>query len=287
MRKFINTLTGIVLPALILVSSSVAVTILTQTNPVFAEAAKCSVQSPIGGGMTECSKVAPIPGYSGTFDENKCYEVILSTTTQVTEKPCDKPPFAKDFTVVVCKDGKSYQGTGSPEEVCKANGTELQDQVITCLDGTTKTLPSNADDAAKIEACKDNCGYNAKDGKKCSDEKIAEKTKQASASAGSANTDAGLDAERKAVRECQGDACVTNNPLVKMVTQLINFTSVLVGIIVVAVIILGGIEYASAGGNPNKVASAKHRITNAILAFVMYIFFFAFLQWLIPGGVFK
>ena len=286
MYKKIQPIRRACLLLVFMITTLVSGALIFGVRAAYAEAGKCNY---IGiGGVIECSKVTPIPGYSGTFDEGACYDIVLGATTAVTKKPtCDAPPFASGFTTVVCKDGKAYTGKGTPEEVCKANGTELQDQVIKCLDGTTKTLPSNADDAAKINACKDNCGYNAKDGKKCSDEKIAEKTKQASASAGSANTDAGLDAERKAVRECQGDACVTNNPLVKMVTQLINFTSVLVGIIVVAVIILGGIEYASAGGNPNKVASAKHRITNAILAFVMYIFLFAFLQWLIPGGVFK
>lgn len=60
----------------------------------------------------------------------------------------------------------------------------------------------------------------------------------------------------------------------------------LVGVIVVMMIVIGGIQYSSAGSNPQAVAAAKKRISNALLALTAYIFASAFLQWLIPGGVF-
>jgi hypothetical protein len=131
-----------------MITTLVSGALIFGVRAAYAEAAKCNY---IGiGGVIECSKVTPIPGYSGTFDEGACYDIVLGATTAVTKKPtCDAPPFASGFNTVVCKDGKAYTGKGTPEEVCKANGTELQDQVIKCLDGTTKTLPSNADDAAK------------------------------------------------------------------------------------------------------------------------------------------
>jgi uncharacterized membrane protein len=68
---------------------------------------------------------------------------------------------------------------------------------------------------------------------------------------------------------------------------IVNFLSAGVGIVVVAVIILGGIQYSMAGDNPQAVGSAKQRIINGLIALVAFLFIFAFLQWLIPGGVFS
>ncbi len=111
-----------------------------------------------------------------------------------------------------------------------------------------------------------------------------EKTNAANASKSS---EALKNETRKKVQDCTGESCITDNPLVVIVKAVVNFVSVLVAVIVVIMIIIGGIQYSSAGGSPQKTAEAKNRITNAILAFVMYIFLFAFLQWLIPGGVLK
>lgn len=61
--------------------------------------------------------------------------------------------------------------------------------------------------------------------------------------------------------------------------------SVLVGIVVVMMLVVGGIRYASASNNPQAVASAKQHISNALLALVLYLFMFAFLQWIVPGGI--
>lgn len=80
--------------------------------------------------------------------------------------------------------------------------------------------------------------------------------------------------------------CIKKNPLVKNINAAINLLSGLVGVIVVIMVIIGGIQYMTAGGNPQAVATAKKRITNAILAIVALLFMYSFLQWLIPGGIF-
>lgn len=69
-------------------------------------------------------------------------------------------------------------------------------------------------------------------------------------------------------------------------TIFINVLSGLVGIIVVISIILGGIQYTASSGDPQKIAAAKRRILNALVAFFAFIFMYAFLQYLIPGGIF-
>ena len=38
-------------------------------------------------------------------------------------------------------------------------------------------------------------------------------------------------------------------------------------------------------GDPNHVAEAKKRISNALLALVAWLLIYAFLQWIIPGGL--
>lgn len=65
----------------------------------------------------------------------------------------------------------------------------------------------------------------------------------------------------------------------------INALSALVGIVVVIMVAVGGVQYSAAKDNPQQAAQAKERIRNAILALVAYIFMVAFLQWLVPGGI--
>lgn len=77
------------------------------------------------------------------------------------------------------------------------------------------------------------------------------------------------------------------NPIVKQLNNIVKFLSAGVAIVVIGMIIVGGIQYAIAGDNPTAVSAAKKRITDALLAFVVFLFTFAFLQWLIPGGIFN
>ena len=80
--------------------------------------------------------------------------------------------------------------------------------------------------------------------------------------------------------------CVQNNKIVTDLQGIVNALSAGVGLIIIAMIILGGIQYSIAGANPQATGAAKQRITNALIALFAYIFIFAFLQWLIPGGIF-
>jgi hypothetical protein len=77
-----------------------------------------------------------------------------------------------------------------------------------------------------------------------------------------------------------------NNPIVEDINTVINFLSVGVGIVVIGVIILGGIQYAMAGDNPQAVSAAKQKIINGLIALLAFALTFSFVQWLVPGGVF-
>lgn len=81
-------------------------------------------------------------------------------------------------------------------------------------------------------------------------------------------------------------ACLQKNPIVKQLNIFVNFLSGLVGVVVVGVIIVGGIQYSLAGGNPQAVAAARKRIIDGLIALFAFLFIFAFVQWLVPGGVF-
>ena len=77
-----------------------------------------------------------------------------------------------------------------------------------------------------------------------------------------------------------------NCGIIRYLLLFINVLSGLVGVVVVMMIIIGGIQYASAGDYPQKITAAKGKITNALLALFTFIFMFAFLQWVVPGGIF-
>ena len=87
--------------------------------------------------------------------------------------------------------------------------------------------------------------------------------------------------------ECKDDTLDKNNcGIVGLLVTFINILAGLVGGIVVIMIIVGGIQYSTAGDDPQKVQGAKKKISNALLALFTFIFMFAFLQWVVPGGLF-
>jgi hypothetical protein len=79
---------------------------------------------------------------------------------------------------------------------------------------------------------------------------------------------------------------VANNIIVtKYITPAIQFLSVGVGVVVLAMIIVGAIQYSASGGNPQTISAAKKKIFNAILALLVFALSFALLNFLIPGGL--
>jgi hypothetical protein len=90
---------------------------------------------------------------------------------------------------------------------------------------------------------------------------------------------------------CEDDAikCVNDNCdlIQKYINPAIDLLSAVFGTIAVISIIIGGIQYTSSGGDPQKVAESKKRLTNTIISLVAFLFLYAFLQFLIPGGLFN
>lgn len=84
--------------------------------------------------------------------------------------------------------------------------------------------------------------------------------------------------------ECNSAGC----DLIKTyVNPTIRVMSILVSIVAVISIIVGGLQYSSAGSDPQKISSAKDRISKTLIAYVAYLFLAGFLEFLIPGGIFN
>lgn len=85
---------------------------------------------------------------------------------------------------------------------------------------------------------------------------------------------------------CSDTNGVCDNVIVdKYLTPIIRFLAAGVGIIVTAMVVIGGIEYSMAGGDPQKVSAAKQKIFNALIALVAFALIDSLLQFLVPGGI--
>ncbi len=105
----------------------------------------------------------------------------------------------------------------------------------------------------------------------------------ATGSAGTATTPTPTTSGATSSDTCQltPSSCIVT----EYINPLIKFLSAVVGIAVVISVVIGGIQYSSARDNPQAVGAAKKRITNAIFALVVYMFLFALLNFIIPGGL--
>jgi hypothetical protein len=70
----------------------------------------------------------------------------------------------------------------------------------------------------------------------------------------------------------------------KYINPVIDLLSALVGVVVVIAVIAGAIEFSTAGGDPQRAASGRKHITNALLALLAFALLYAFLEFLVPGG---
>ncbi len=166
---------------------------------------------------------------------------------------------------VFCKDG--YSGyTTDPVAFCKTHSGPADvsggSQTYVCVDKTVQTGP----DAAT--ACSQNGGG-------------------ASVASGAC----GPNAIAVSIPIFAADGkCVPNDPasggaIVWYAKQLIKLASGAVGSVILLMLLIAGIQYITAAGDPGRVKSAKTRITNSMIALLLFLMAFAILSFLIPGGV--
>ena len=83
--------------------------------------------------------------------------------------------------------------------------------------------------------------------------------------------------------ECDAVAgdCITND-----IQLALNILTAGVTIIIVIIIIIAGIQYMTSRDNPQAIQAAKAKIINAVIALIAFVFIYAFLQYIVPGGIF-
>lgn len=82
-----------------------------------------------------------------------------------------------------------------------------------------------------------------------------------------------------------GEKCLENNPIIAWLGFIINVVASVVGVGAVAMLVFAGVQYTTAADNASQVEAAKKKIGTVVLGLVAFIFLYAFLNWLIPGGV--
>lgn len=78
---------------------------------------------------------------------------------------------------------------------------------------------------------------------------------------------------------------ISQNPIIVLLRGIVQFMVGGVGLVVVGGIIYGGFLYMTARGNSAQVTKAQETIRNAVIGLLMYIFAFAVLNFVIPGGI--
>lgn len=218
------------------------------------------------------------------------------------------------LAIIIIFAGSSYNFVSAAEPGCYASSTSVNssNQAIsttTVADCPNSSIQRQVDENQKCFVTVVGSGgqsdYNERD---CASFDTGEANVGNASSAGSdpdvefkvsLNGEATLDSENycgkgsKQVRISFDIGCLGNsydgeelNPVLDMLFALLRFVSAGVGLVVIGSIIWAGIQYSTSRGNPQSTEAAIKRVTNAVIALMIYIFSFAILNFLVPGGLF-
>jgi hypothetical protein len=79
----------------------------------------------------------------------------------------------------------------------------------------------------------------------------------------------------------------TSKQVMQILQISLNILSAIVVLAAVIMLIVAGIQYTASNGDPQAIAAAKKKISNVLMGIFAFIFLYAFLDWLIPGGIFE
>ena len=82
-----------------------------------------------------------------------------------------------------------------------------------------------------------------------------------------------------------GSSDINQNPIITFLKGIVQFLAAGVGLAVVGGIVYGGIMFMTARANPGQIQKAEEILRSAIIGLLLYIFMFAILNFLIPGGI--
>ena len=98
---------------------------------------------------------------------------------------------------------------------------------------------------------------------------------------------------------CKGNACPTDKSLgsgycstahsgiTDLLFAIIRFLSDGVGLLIVLSVTIGGVQYITSRGEPQGTQAAIKRLTSSMVALLVFIFAYAILNYVIPGGFFS
>lgn len=297
------------------------ITILVGTSIVHAEAPHCFTKNSDQSGAfreVDCGSDAIKLGFMmsnvqpPTPQDDKCYTATasmggpmgggFSIETRAFQTPPDSGPHPK---IPDCQEWLTEAGvtSSSPAKCVVIDGSlsdwdagKIKDLTklhpgATCTDYTEKLKASGQIQDFQSGNCylifNDNGKYIAQ-GSTCglALQELISRQQKSTTPNGQLNTVSRNDVANCGANGETVDACFQKNPIVNLLDMAVNFLAAGIGVIVVVMIIIGGIQYTSAGNNPQTVAAARKKITNAVIAFVAFLLVYAFMQWLIPGGIF-
>jgi len=77
------------------------------------------------------------------------------------------------------------------------------------------------------------------------------------------------------------------NPIMALTFAIVKFLSDGVGLVVIASLIVGGIQFTASRGDPQATATAIRRIRSNVGAFLLFIFAYVILNYIVPGAILK
>lgn len=77
-----------------------------------------------------------------------------------------------------------------------------------------------------------------------------------------------------------------HNALVDLLFAVIRFLTDGIGLIIIASLIIAGIQYTTSQGDPSAIKQATTRIRSSATALALFIFAYAILNYIVPNGFF-
>lgn len=84
-----------------------------------------------------------------------------------------------------------------------------------------------------------------------------------------------------------GSGSLQGNAIFIYVVGVLKVISAMAGLATVGGFVWGGILYITARANAGQVENAKNVMINSVIGLLLFIFMYAILQFLVPGGVFS
>jgi len=263
-----------------LVSLLGLVTFVTPSAPVAHAAVndKCNTTNCVlvcGDGTVIAEDKSKSPAENCTGHNGAQLSVSKSIECK-SDSNCDANFYNHAHCTVTCGDLKSTEdidpttdgGAFDPDPIafCKGNGDVA---VIINKDGST------ADKGGQSPGVSGNIG--------CGPNQQTTDTSGCGCKAGDTSSVCGVDPAVTCSTDSNGNCDLIGQYLNPAITVL----TASFGLLAVISIILGAINYVTSEGDPQKAGKAKRRIANTVIAVIAYMFFYAFMQFIIPGGAFK